>query len=42
MWASVHSWQDFNAESLLIGMFLTGITLVGTSLLAKRYFEEQD
>ncbi|MFW5987664.1 MAG: cytochrome c biogenesis protein CcsA [Methanohalophilus sp.] len=42
MWASVHSWQDFNAGSLLIGMFLAGITLVGTSLIAKRYFEEQD
>ncbi|RSD35107.1 MAG: cytochrome c-type bioproteinis protein CcmF [Methanohalophilus sp.] len=42
MWASVHSWQDFNAESLLIGIFLAGVTLAGTSLLAKRYFEEQD
>jgi cytochrome c-type biogenesis protein CcmF len=42
MWASVHSWQDFTADSLLIGLFLTVITLSGSFLLLKKYFEEQD
>jgi cytochrome c-type biogenesis protein CcmF len=42
MWASVHSWQDFTADSLLIGLFLTAITLSGSFLLLKKYFEEQD
>ncbi|MBP2029123.1 cytochrome c-type biogenesis protein CcmF [Methanohalophilus levihalophilus] len=41
MWVSVHSWQDFTAESLLIGLFLVTITVSSTYLLAKRYFEEQ-
>jgi cytochrome c-type biogenesis protein CcmF len=40
MWVSVHSWQDFTTESSLIGLFLVGITLLSSYLLAKRYFEE--
>ncbi len=40
-WVSVHSWQDFTAESLLIGLFLVAITVSSTYMLAKRYFEEQ-
>ena len=40
MWASVHSWQDFSSEGLVIAIFL--VLLVGCSvvLLARRYFEE--
>jgi cytochrome c-type biogenesis protein CcmF len=37
MWASVHSWQDFSMEGMVIAIFL--VLLVGSSafLLAKRY-----
>lgn len=40
MWASVHSWQDFTAESAIIAVFLSTLVLSSTFLLAKRYFEE--
>ena len=40
MWASVHSWQDFTAESAIIAVFLSVLVLSSTFLLAKRYFEE--
>ncbi|MDK2892677.1 cytochrome c biogenesis protein CcsA [Methanohalophilus sp.] len=42
MWASVHSWQDFTAESLLIGLFLLTIIVSSTYLLTRKYFEEQN
>ncbi|MDK2832961.1 MAG: cytochrome c-type biosis protein CcmF [Methanolobus sp.] len=40
MWASVHSWQDFSTEGMVIAIFL--VILLGSSavLLARRYFEE--
>jgi len=40
MWASVHSWQDFTAESAIIAVFLSVLILSSTFLLARRYFEE--
>jgi cytochrome c-type biogenesis protein CcmF len=40
MWASVHSWQDFNAESGIIALFLSVLILSSTFLLARRYFED--
>jgi len=40
MWASVHSWQDFTAESAIIAVFLVTLIVSSTILLAKRYFEE--
>jgi cytochrome c-type biogenesis protein CcmF len=40
MWASVHSWQDFTAESGIIAVFLSVLVLSSMFLLAKRYFEE--
>lgn len=42
MWASVHSWQDFSTEGLVIAVFL--VILLGSSavLLARRYFEDDD
>lgn len=39
MWASVHSWQDFTAESAIIAVFLSVLVLSSTFLLARRYFE---
>lgn len=41
MWVSVHSWQDFTAESSLIGLFLLTIIVSSTYLLTRKYFEEQ-
>ncbi|MGM0770946.1 MAG: cytochrome c biogenesis protein CcsA [Halobacteriota archaeon] len=40
MWVSVHSWQDFTLEGMVIAIFL--LVLVGSSfvLLVRRYFEE--
>jgi cytochrome c-type biogenesis protein CcmF len=42
MWASVHSWQDFSTEGMVIAIFL--VILLGSSafLLARRYFEDDD
>jgi cytochrome c-type biogenesis protein CcmF len=41
LWASVHSWQDFTTEGMVIALFL-GV-LIGSSvgLLAKNYFKEE-
>ncbi len=41
MWTSVHSWQDFTAESGIIAVFLSVLILSSTFLLTKRYFEEE-
>jgi cytochrome c-type biogenesis protein CcmF len=42
MWASVHSWQDFNTEGMVIAIFL--LILLGSSmlLLVRRYFEDEN
>ncbi len=42
MWASVHSWQDFSIEGMVIAIFLA--FLIGSSvfLLAKRYLEDEN
>jgi cytochrome c-type biogenesis protein CcmF len=40
MWASVHSWQDFTAESAIIAAFLVILIVSSAILLARRYFEE--
>lgn len=40
MWVSVHSWQDFTSEGMLIALFL--LVLIGSStvLLTRRYFRD--
>ncbi|MBN2109874.1 MAG: cytochrome c biogenesis protein CcsA [Methanosarcinaceae archaeon] len=40
MWASVHSWQDFSDEGMVIAIFLVVLTGSSTVLLARRYFED--
>ncbi|NYT19365.1 MAG: heme lyase CcmF/NrfE family subunit, partial [Methanosarcinales archaeon] len=42
MWVSVHSWQDFTLEGMIIAVFL--LVLLGSSivLLVRRYFEENE
>ncbi|TGC08500.1 cytochrome c biogenesis protein CcsA [Methanolobus halotolerans] len=42
MWASVHSWQDFSQEGLVIAIFLVVLTGSSTVLLARRYFEDSE
>ncbi len=41
MWASVHSWQDFTSEGLVIAIFLVILTGTSVYLLGKRYFENE-
>lgn len=41
MWASVHSWQDFSLEGLVIAIFLIVLTGGSTLLLVRRYFEDE-
>ncbi len=40
IWASVHSWQDFTTEGLIIAIFLVILTGSSIFLLGKRYLEE--
>ncbi len=42
MWVSVHSWQDFTLESMVIAVFLIVLVLISLILLIRRYFEEED
>ncbi|WP_319506754.1 cytochrome c biogenesis protein CcsA [uncultured Methanolobus sp.] len=42
IWASVHSWQDFTTEGLVIAIFLIILTGSSVFLLAKRYLEDED
>jgi cytochrome c-type biogenesis protein CcmF len=40
IWASVHSWQDFTTEGMIIAIFLVILTGSSIFLLGKRYLEE--
>ncbi|MCD4703917.1 MAG: cytochrome c biogenesis protein CcsA [Methanosarcinaceae archaeon] len=40
MWVSVHSWQDFTSEGMLIALFLLALIGSSTVLLVRRYFED--
>ncbi|WMW25781.1 cytochrome c biogenesis protein CcsA [Methanolobus sediminis] len=40
IWASVHSWQDFTTEGLIIAIFLVILTGSSIFLLGKRYLED--
>jgi cytochrome c-type biogenesis protein CcmF len=42
MWASVHSWQDFNTEGMVIAIFLLILLGSSTLLLVRRYFEDEN
>jgi cytochrome c-type biogenesis protein CcmF len=42
MWASVHSWQDFSLEGMVIAIFLVVLTGSSVVLLARRYFEDEE
>ncbi|AFV23293.1 cytochrome c assembly protein [Methanolobus psychrophilus R15] len=42
MWASVHSWQDFSTEGMVIAIFLLILLGSSTLLLARRYFEDEN
>ncbi len=41
MWASVHSWQDFTSEAMVIAVFLAILIVSSTVLLTKRYLAEE-
>ncbi|WP_406658080.1 cytochrome c biogenesis protein CcsA [Methanolobus sp. ZRKC2] len=41
MWASVHSWQDFSQEGLVIAIFLIVLTGSSAFLLVRRYLEDE-
>jgi cytochrome c-type biogenesis protein CcmF len=40
MWVSVHSWQDFTTEGMVIAVFLIALVGSSTVLLIRRYLEE--
>ncbi|MCQ1536370.1 heme lyase CcmF/NrfE family subunit [Methanosarcina sp. KYL-1] len=40
LWASVHSWQDFTTEGMVIAFFLLVLTGSSAGLLAKKYFSD--
>lgn len=40
LWVSVHSWQDFTAEGMVIALFLIIIAGSSTILLVRKYFSE--
>ncbi|TQD25239.1 cytochrome c biogenesis protein CcsA [Methanolobus vulcani] len=40
IWASVHSWQDFTTEGMIIAIFLVILTGSSIFLLGKRYLED--
>ncbi|WP_407355679.1 cytochrome c biogenesis protein CcsA [Methanolobus sp. WCC5] len=42
IWASVHSWQDFTTEGLVIAIFLVLLTLCSVFLLGRRYLEDEN
>jgi cytochrome c-type biogenesis protein CcmF len=41
LWVSVHSWQDFTTEGMIIAFFLLILTGSSTVLLARKYFSEE-
>ena len=41
MWASVHSWQDFTSEAMIIAVFLTTLAVSSTVLLIRRYLADE-
>ncbi|MGP8329357.1 MAG: cytochrome c biogenesis protein CcsA [Methanosarcinaceae archaeon] len=41
MWASVHSWQDFTFEAMVIAIFLTILVVSSTVLLSRRYLADE-
>lgn len=41
LWVSVHSWQDFTAEGMVIASFLFILTGSSTFLLVRRYLSEE-
>ncbi len=41
LWVSVHSWQDFTTEGMIIALFLLILTGSSTFLLARKYFSEE-
>ena len=41
MWVSVHSWQDFTTEGMVIAIFLIALVGSSTFLLIRRYLEEE-
>lgn len=40
LWASVHSWQDFTTEGMVIALFLLVLTGSSAVLLIRKYFSE--
>ncbi len=41
LWTSVHSWQDFTSEGMVIALFLLVLIASSTGLLARKYFGEE-
>ncbi|HIH74555.1 MAG TPA: cytochrome c biogenesis protein CcsA [Methanosarcina sp.] len=41
LWVSVHSWQDFTTEGMIIALFLLILTGSSTVLLVRKYFSEE-
>ena len=41
LWVSVHSWQDFTIEGMVIALFLLILTGSSTVLLVRKYFSEE-
>lgn len=41
LWVSVHSWQDFTTEGIIIASFLLILTGSSTALLVRKYFSEE-
>ncbi len=41
IWASVHSWQDFTSEGMVIAIFLVLLIAMSTFLLGRRYLEDE-
>ncbi len=41
LWISVHSWQDFTIEGMVIAFFLLVLTGSSTVLLVRKYFSEE-
>ncbi len=41
LWISVHSWQDFSSEGIIIAMFLILLTVSSFYLLGRRYLEDE-
>ena len=40
MWASVHSWQDFSLDGMIIAIFLVALLVSSTFLLFRRYLSQ--